>query len=113
MTVFVGALLTACSSGPGESEFVQACLTEGQSAASKALDKELGVTSREAFCKCGATVARSSLSTEGYRAMVLQMQGKHEEATNLTSKMNESEQLAQVKVASDMVEKCAPGAKQE
>ena len=45
--------------------------------------------------------------------MVLQMQGKHEEATNLTSKMNESEQLAQVKVASDMVEKCAPGAKQE
>jgi hypothetical protein len=112
MTVFVGALLTACSSGPSESEFVAACLTEGQSAASKALDKELGVT-RDAFCKCGANVAKSSLSADGYRAMVLEMQGKGEEARSITSKMNESDQLAAVKVSAEMVEKCAPGVKQE
>ena len=112
MTAVVGAMLTACSGGANESEFVAACLTEGQSAASKGLDKELGVA-REAFCKCGATVAKSSLSTDGYRAMVLEMQGKREEASSITSKMNESEQLAAVKVAADMVAKCAPGAKQE
>ena len=102
-----GALFVACGgSGPSETEFVQACLQEGQGAATKMLDKELGVT-REAFCTCGASVAKSSLSAEGYRAMVLEMQGKSEEARSITSKMNETEQLAAVTVAGAMLEKCA------
>ena len=107
MTVVVaGALFIACGGGASETEFVEACLKEGQSASSQLLDKELGVT-REGFCKCGATVAKSSLSSEGYRAMVLEMQGKREEATAITSKMSEADQEAAVKVAGEMLEKCA------
>ena len=104
--VVVGASLMACGGGPSETEFVDACLLEGKSASSQLLDRELGVT-REAFCKCGAGVAKSSLSDDGYRAMVLEMQGKREEAAAITSKMSEDEQVNSAKVAGDMVEKCA------
>jgi hypothetical protein len=102
-----GALLTACSGGPSTSgaEFVAACLQEGQSGASQMLDKELGVT-RQKFCECGEPIARSALSTDGYRAMVLDMQGKREEARAITSKMNEAEQTAAVEVLAKMMEQC-------
>ena len=105
MAVLVGALFTACNEGPSDAEFVAACLNEGQGLASQMLDKELGVT-RDAFCTCGASVARSSLSSDGYRAMILDMQGKREEATNITSKMSESEQEAALNVLGEMLEKC-------
>ena len=103
--VMTVALFTACSGGPSDTEFVEACLKEGQSAASQLLDKELGVT-RDEFCRCGAEFAQSSLSADGYRAMVLEMQGKGEEARSITSKMSEPEQIAAVQVAAEMVEKC-------
>jgi hypothetical protein len=104
--IVAGALLTACGGGPSGTEFVEACLKEGQSGASQMLDKELGV-SREAFCKCGEPIARQSLSADGYRAMVLQMQGQAEEARAITSAMNESEQIAAVEVLGKMMEQCA------
>ena len=100
-----GALLIACGGGPSGAEFVAACLQEGQSTASQMLDKELGVT-RQAFCDCGEPIARSSLSTDGYRAMVLEMQGKGEEARAITSTMNESEQTAAIEVLGKMIEGC-------
>jgi hypothetical protein len=100
-----GALLMACSGAPSGAEFVEACLQEGQSGASQMLDKELGVT-RKTFCECGEPIARSSLSTDGYRAMVLDMQGKREEARAITSKMNEAEQTAAVEVLGQMMEQC-------
>ena len=103
--IVAGALLTACGGGPSGTEFVEACLKEGQSGASQMLDKELGVT-REAFCKCGEPIARSSLSADGYRAMVLDMQGKGEETRAITSAMNESEQIAAVEVLGKMMEQC-------
>ena len=103
--IAAGALLTACSGGPSGAEFVEACLQEGQSTASQMLDKELGVT-REAFCECGEPIARSSLSTDGYRAMVLDMQGKGEEARAITSTMNESEQTAAIEVLGRLMEQC-------
>ena len=104
--VVVAAVVAACGGGPSESEFVDACIKEGQGAASQLLDQELGVT-REAFCTCGAGVAKSSLSADGYRAMVLEMQGKGEEARSITSKMSEADQMAAVKAAGLMLEKCA------
>jgi len=104
--VTTAALFTACSGGPSDTEFVEACLKEGQSAASQLLDKELGVT-RDAFCKCGAGVAKSSLSGDGYKAMILDMEGKSEEARTLTSKMSESDQQAMLQAAAAMIEKCA------
>jgi hypothetical protein len=109
MAILVGALFTACSGGPSESEFVAACMIEGQGLASQMLDKELGVT-RDDFCKCGAGVAKSSLSSDGYRAMILDMQGKREEARNITSNMSESEQQAAVEALGKMLEKCAGAA---
>lgn len=105
LVIVVGALFTACSGGPGDAEFVAACMNEGQGAASQMLDEELGVT-RDAFCKCGAPVAKSSLSSDGYRAMILDMQGKREEARSITAKMSESEQEAALKVLGEMLEKC-------
>jgi hypothetical protein len=53
--------------------------------------------------KFGA-VARSSLSSDGYRAMILDMQGKREEASSITSKMSESEQQAALEVLGEMLE---------
>ena len=110
MAAVAVALFMACNSGPSESEFVAACVKEGQSAASQLLDKELGVT-RDAFCKCGASVAKSSLSSDGYRAMILDMEGKREEASSITSKMSESEQEASLKVLGAMVDKCGGAGK--
>ena len=108
--VVVGFWFTACGSSSSDSEFVAACMTEGQGLASQMLDREAGVT-RDAFCKCGAPIARSSLSSDGYQAMVLQMQGRREEASNLTAKMSDSEQEASLKVLGDMLEKCAGAAR--
>ena len=103
--ILVGALLPACGGGASDTEFVEACLKEGSSAASQMLDKELGVT-RKAFCECGAPIAKSSLSADGYRAMVLDMSGKGEEARAITSKMNENEQMASIEVLGKMMDQC-------
>jgi hypothetical protein len=107
--IVAGVLLTACGGGPGggpsDGEFVKACLQEGQSTASKMLDTELGVT-RDVFCACGEPIARASLSPDGYRAMVLEMGGKGEEAREITSKMSESEQTAALEVLGKMMEQC-------
>jgi hypothetical protein len=109
MAVVVGALFMGCNGGPSDSEFVAACMNEGQGVASQMLDQELGVT-RDAFCKCSAPVARASLSSDGYRAMILDMQGKREEASSITSKMSESEQQAALEVLGAMLEKCGGAA---
>jgi hypothetical protein len=111
VVVIVGALFAAaCSSGASDAEFVAACMNEGEDAASQALDKELGIT-REAFCKCGAPIARASLSADGYRAMILDMQGKREEAAAISAKMSESEQQVALGLLGSMVEKCGVAAK--
>jgi hypothetical protein len=109
LVVAMGALFMACNAGPSDSEFVAACMTEGQGVASQMLDKELGVT-RDAFCKCGAPIAKASLSSDGYQAMILDMAGKREEARALSSKMSESEQQAALEVLGTMLEKCGGAA---
>jgi hypothetical protein len=109
IAVVLGALFAACSGGPSDSEFVAACKNEGQGQASQMLDREAGVT-RDAFCECGAGVARSSLSSDGFRAMVLDMQGKKAEAQSITSKMSDSEQQAAMMVLGQMMEKCGGAA---
>ena len=113
MGVVLAVLFAACgggSSGSSDTEFVAACMKEGESVAGQMLDKELGVT-RDAYCKCGAPIARSSLSADGHRAMILDMQGKREEARSITSKMSESEQQAALEALGKMMEKCGGAAK--
>ena len=43
--------------------------------------------------------------------MILDMQGKREEARSITSKMSESEQQAALMVLGEMLEKCGGAAK--
>jgi len=105
-TAVLAALLAACDSGPGESEFVAACMKEGEQGANKALRREMGVKS-ETFCKCSAAEARSSLSANARQAMILDMQGKPQEARQISAKMTESEQMAFMKGGMAIFEKCA------
>ena len=102
------ALIGACSGGPSESEFVAACLKEGEKGANKALRREMGVKSEE-FCKCAAKAARATLSADAQRAMILDMQGKPGEARAISSKMSESEQMAFMKGGIEIFGKCAGG----
>lgn len=107
--VIMVGLLTACDlMGPSEGEFVQACLEEGKRNANKRFSDEMGVN-REAACKCAASEAKSSVSPDGYRAMILNMQGKKQEASMITSKMSEGEQMAVLKAGLEMFGKCVMG----
>ena len=57
------------------------------------LDREMGVN-RDTFCKCGAKEAKSILSSDAQREMILDMKGKKHEASAIASKMSKSENLA-------------------
>lgn len=109
MITLMAVLIGACSSGPSESEYVAACLKEGGNVASKRLDKEMGV-SRDSFCKCAAREAKSMLSADAQRAMILDMEGKKQEASAISSKMTETEQMAFMKGTIEIFGKCT-GAK--
>jgi hypothetical protein len=110
VTVVIMAILTAaCDSGPSEAEFVAACMKEGEKGANKALRREMGVKS-DAFCKCAATEA-SSLPADARRAMVLDMQGKGQEARAISSKMSDADQMAFMKGGMAVFGKCVGGLK--
>jgi hypothetical protein len=103
------ALIGACSGAPGESDFVTACIEEGQRGVNRAFTKEMGID-RETFCKCAAKEASATLSADAQRAMILDMQGKAQEAGAISSKMSESEQMAFMKGGVEVFEKCARAA---
>jgi hypothetical protein len=107
VTLVAGLVVSGCGGGgASDAEFVAACMMEGQGLASQMLDKEAGIT-RDQFCTCGAGVARSALSADGYQAMILEMQGRGQEARAITSKMSDAEQMAAIQVAASLLEKCA------
>jgi hypothetical protein len=101
----MAALLAGCDSGPGDSEFETACLKEGERGANKAMRREMGVKDAT-FCKCVTTESRSQLSADGRRAMMLDMQGKKQEASAISAKMNDAEQAALMKGGMAVLEKC-------
>ena len=103
--VILAALLAACESGPSEAEFVAACLKEGEIGVNKALRKEARVKG-DAFCKCAAKEARTNLSADAQRAMILDMQGKKQEAGAISSKMSDADQMAFMKGATTIFGKC-------
>jgi hypothetical protein len=104
------ALFAGCDSGPSESDIVSACLQEGARGANKAMRREMGIKS-ETFCRCAASEARSQLSADGRRVLLLDMQGRRGEAQEISSKMNESDQAALMQGAVKVVEKCALSAR--
>ena len=67
-------VLAACSQGPGDDEFMQACLVD-----------QAGQQNKEEMCRCVASAAKEDLPSEHYQAMVLNMQGKKQEAEALLS----------------------------
>ena len=99
-------LFAACDNGPSESEFLAACQQEGQRGANRAMSQALGVE-RDAYCKCAAGAAKSTLSPEGYSLMVFEMQGKRQEVAALQAKMNNSEKMAVMQAAFEVLGKCA------
>lgn len=104
--LMAATLLAACNSGPSESEFLAACQQEGQRGANRAMSKALGVE-RDAYCKCAAGAAKSTLSPEGYSLMVYEMQGKRQEVAALQAKMNNSEKMTVMQAALEVLGKCA------
>lgn len=108
MAVVVATLLAACDSGPSESDFVAACLHEGQKGANKAMNNPLGID-RDKFCKCGASQAKASLSADGYRLMVFEMQGKRQEVAALQAKMTDADKMNVMKAGFELLGKCVVG----
>lgn len=104
--VLVVALAAGCDSGPSDSEFVNACIAEGERGANKAMRREMGVKGED-FCKCGAREARAALTPLARQAMVLGMLGKKAEAHAIGEKMSEKDQEAFMKGAMDIFGKCA------
>ena len=101
------ALVAACGdSGPSDSEFITACLAEGERGANKMMRREMGVKGED-FCKCGAKEARSAFSPQARQAMVLGMQGKKAEAHAIGEKMSAQEQDAFMKGTMTIFTACA------
>ncbi len=103
----VATVLSACDAGPSESEYLAVCVKEGQSAANQRLSKAMGIN-RDTFCKCAAREAKA-LSADGKRWMMLNMQGKKEEARALQAKLSDSAQEELMKAGLEVVGKCTPG----
>ena len=100
------ALVAGCDSGPSDSDFITACLAEGDRGANKMMRKEMGVKGEE-FCKCGAKEARSVFSPQARQAMVFGMQGKKAEAHAIGEKMSPQEQDAFMKGTMTIFNACA------
>jgi len=103
------AALAACDGAPSESEFAAACMKEGQRGVNAAMSREMGIVNREAFCKCTAKETKAVVSADGYRWMMLDMEGKRQEAAALQAKMSESDRMDVAKAAMTVLGKCMPG----
>jgi hypothetical protein len=73
------ATLTACSAGPSDGEFVQACVSQRGPQLVK-------VT--HAMCECAATFARQNFDPKLRQALVLDMQGRKQDAEALLDGMS-------------------------
>jgi hypothetical protein len=100
----VAALLAGCGGGTGE--FVEACMKESGGMGGETFEREMGMK-KEEFCKCGAKTAKSSLSGKAFHAMVLDMQGKKQEALEITSKMDPQEQQQLYMGMASVFQQCA------
>ncbi len=97
-------LLSACDSGPSEADYVQACLKEG--GANNVAMTGRGMD-REKVCKCSASAAKSALSADGYRLLVMEMQGKRQEVAALQAKVSDAEKMGVMQAILESLGKCA------
>ncbi|MGZ8992516.1 MAG: hypothetical protein ACXW16_00705 [Burkholderiaceae bacterium] len=102
----MATLLAACDGGPSESEYMAACIKEGETGANKMLRREMGFKS-DTGCKCMAKEAASSLSADARQSMILNMQGKMQESRAIMAKMSEADKMAAMNAALELFKKCA------
>lgn len=88
------SFLAGCG-GPGEEDFVQACL-KGQGATEEA-------------CRCTASEAKAKLPAKGWEALVLDAQDKDAEAEAVRNSMSTEEQVKMMGAMFEVVGKCMPG----
>jgi hypothetical protein len=75
----VAAALGGCGGGPGDGEFVQACMNQ------KGIQM---VKVTEEMCQCAAKYSRENFDPKLQRAMVLNMQGRKQESEALIEGMS-------------------------
>lgn len=93
------ALLSAC--GGDEGAFVKACMSEGSGA------RMMGGGNQEEFCKCSAHTAKSNMSGKAFHALVLQSQGKQQEANDIMTKLDQGEQGQMIAGSLRILQDCA------
>lgn len=64
---------------------------------------------RDTFRQCTAKEAKAVVSADGYRWMMLDMEGKNQEAAALQAKMNESDRRDVMRAAMTVLGKCVGG----
>ena len=77
----VVALGGCAGGGPGEGEFVQACMNQSQNSIQM-------VKVTEEMCRCAAKYSRENFDARLQRVMVLNMQGRNQEAEALIGDMS-------------------------
>lgn len=90
------ALGTGCHSGPGEAEFMQACLNAPND------------NGGEEACRCAAREAQA-LPPKHYEIMVLDMQGKRQEVASLMETLTFDERAQFAMQQFELVGKCVAG----
>ena len=92
LVIGLSGTLYGCGGGPGEEEFVEACLkSQGGS---------------EAMCRCMAHSAKEKLPDKAWTAFVLETQGRAEDAEELKKSMTTQEQAAMFSAAMEIASKC-------
>lgn len=82
------------ATGPGEEDYVQHCL------------KQQGVT--EEGCRCTAREAHVKLPASGWKAMVLEAQGKDADAAAVRDSMSTDDRVKMISALFEIVGKCLP-----
>jgi hypothetical protein len=99
LTVAVTTVLAACSGGPSDSDFVQACMNQSGGQMVK-------VT--EGMCRCAAGYARDNFNPKLRQVLMLDMQGKKQESESLAEGMSMEERGQFAMKQFEMVGHCLP-----
>jgi len=87
-------MLTACGAGGGKAAMVKSCVKEGE-------DKKT--------CECVATELEKNADKDVFKALVLQSQGKNEEAEKIMNALPMEKQFSAASAAMGAMMKCAVG----
>jgi len=84
--------LGGCDGGPGEAEFVEACLAQRE------MDEET--------CECAARESKAMMSAEAFAASVHDMRGERQQAEEITRSLPEDQQMGMIQQTLEVFERC-------